>query len=206
MSAQRLQPYIYLGDRRDPDDYHNYTRDRTLLWLLHYVRLLFGAFLYVLLIPMMAYRHGTPRERRRIIIEYSLLGLAYTLLFVAVPHKLLLQVWIIPLVIVAYMVNIRGFTQHGLTDAGDPLLASRSIEASRAVAFCLLNENYHLEHHLFPEIPSYNLARLHALVWSRLPRALTGSSYLGFLGSFFRATLTRDETPIGLATGRQAGD
>jgi hypothetical protein len=81
------------------------------------------------------------------------------------------------------------------------------------VAFCLLNENYHLEHHLFPEVPSYHLRELHELLWPRLPRAVTGQSYVGFLLRFLRATWRLDETPIGLtvpgegtcAGPRQAG-
>jgi len=151
----------------------------------------------------MAFSYATSKERQKIIIEYGLLGTTYALVWLALPHQLLLQVWIIPLVIVAYMVNIRGFTQHGMTDASDPLLASRSIKASRAIAFCLLNENYHLEHHIFPEVPSYNLASLHRLIQARLPRTVTGSSYPGFLCNFFRATLNRDETQIGLAIHRK---
>jgi fatty acid desaturase len=66
------------------------------------------------------------------------------------------------------------------------------------VGFFLLHENYHLEHHLFPEVPSYHLPRLHRLIWLRLPRVVSGRSYLGFLARFLRATPRLDETPIGL--------
>ena len=72
------------------------------------------------------------------------------------------------------------------------------------IAFFLLNENYHLEHHLFPEIPSYHLPRLHQLIWPKLPRAVSGHSYLAFLATFFRATPRMDETPIGLVIRESA--
>jgi fatty acid desaturase len=71
------------------------------------------------------------------------------------------------------------------------------------VAFLLLNENYHLEHHLFPEVHSYHLPKLHQLIWRRLPRAVSGSSYLAFLAAFLKATPRMDETPIGLVTPRE---
>jgi hypothetical protein len=48
-------------------------------------------------------------------------------------------------------------------------------------------------------VPSYHLPELHRLLWPRLPRAVTGRSYLAFLVRFLRATWTLDETPIGLA-------
>jgi fatty acid desaturase len=114
-----------------------------------------------------------------------------------IPARILFLLWFSPLVIAAHMTAIRGLTQHGITNAQDPFIASRSIRANPIVSFCLLNENYHLEHHLFPEIPSYNLAQVHKLIWYRLPRVVTGTSYLVFLFRFFAATLKMDERPIG---------
>ena len=190
----------YLGDARDPDDYHNYSHNRSLVWALHFMRLTVGPLLYIFLIPLLAFKHGSAAQRRRVAVEYALLAAAYSAILAAVPFDLLLYVWLLPLLLVGQMTAIRGFTQHGITDATDPYLASRSITANRLTAFFLLNENYHLEHHLFPEVPSYHLRRLHELLWPRLPYAVTGMSYVGFLFRFFRATLRLDETPIGMTT------
>ena len=187
----------YLGDPRDPDDYRNYTGNRPLLWAMHYFRLILGPYLYILLIPILALRYGSPTERRHVIEEYMAMGVVYGVVAVSIPANLLMFLWFIPLVITAHMTAIRGLTQHGITNAQDPFIASRSIQANRIVSFFLLNENYHLEHHLFPEIPSYNLEKVHLLIWPRLPRAVTGSSYFAFLFKFFVATLKMDEQPIG---------
>lgn len=188
----------YLGDPRDPDDYRHYTRSGPLVWALHFVRLSLGPLLYIFLIPILAYRYGTSSERRRIVVEYLLLGAADTVIFSLWPFLTLLKFWLCPLIVVGQLTAIRGFTQHGITDASDPFIASRSIQAHPLVAFFLVNENYHFEHHLYPEIPSYRLRRLHELIWPRLPYAVTGRSYLGFIFKFFRATLKMDEAPIGL--------
>jgi fatty acid desaturase len=196
----------YLGDPRDPDEYSNYTSSPRLVWALHYMRLLVGAFLYILLIPVLAWRHAGPKvqddrgDRRRIVEEYAVLGTAWTAVFAFVPFPVLVHAWLLPLVAVAFMTQIRGFTQHGVTDPSDPLLASRSIHPWTVVRFLVLNENYHLEHHLWPEVPSYNLRRLHLLIRSRLPRSVTGTSYSGFLLRFFRATWQGDDSPIGQGT------
>ena len=187
----------YLGDPRDPDDYQNYLKNKPLLWIMHYERLILGPYLYIFVIPMLALRYGSSIERRHVIEEYIALISVYILVSLIVPANLLLYLWFLPLVLTAHMTAIRGLTQHGITNAQDPFIASRSIQANRVVAFFLLNENFHLEHHLFPEIPSYNLAQVHKLIWPRLPRVVTGTSYLAFLFKFFVASLKMDEKPIG---------
>ena len=188
----------FLGDPRDPDDYGNYTRHRSLVWFLHFLRLSVGSLLYLVLIPILALKHGSAEERRRVLMEYAFLAAVYSVLLRYVPLLLLAFAWFIPLVIVGTLTAIRGFTQHGITDAADPYIASRTILPNPVVGFFLLHENYHLEHHLFPEVPSYHLPRLHRLVWPKLPRAVSGRSYLGFLVRFFQAAPHMDESPIGL--------
>ncbi|HEY7310389.1 MAG TPA: fatty acid desaturase [Gemmataceae bacterium] len=201
--VMHLRHHTYLGDPRDPDDYANYSSRPRLVWLMHFMRLLCGAFLYLLLIPVLGLRHGTPPQRRWIVVEYLLLAATAATAGWFVPGDVLLWGWFLPVVLVGYMTNLRGFTQHGITDEADPFLASRTMKPNPLVAFCLLNENYHLEHHLFPEVPSYHLRRLHETIWPRLPRAVVGRSYWAFLGRFLRATLTFDATPIGLTCPRR---
>lgn len=206
-SAYRVMHTLHhdhLGDPLDPDDYANYTSNRRLVWLLHFTRLLLAAFIYILIIPFLAYRRGTRAARRRVVEEYIVIGASAALVLALVPWHVLFHIWLLPVIVVGYMVNIRGFTQHGITDAHDAFLASRSMQAHPLIAFCLLNETYHLEHHLFPEVPSYHLAALHTLMLAHLPRAVIGTSYLGFLGQFLRASMTLDETPIGLTMQQTA--
>jgi fatty acid desaturase/membrane-associated phospholipid phosphatase len=198
--VMHLRHHRYLGDPRDPDDYHNYSQSRLMVWCLHFVRLTFGPLLYVGLIPVLALKHGSSAQRKLICIEYTLLASIYSALLRVFSYHDLFVVWFVPLLLMGALTAIRGFTQHGITEASDPYLASRTMLPSPMVAFFLLNENYHLEHHLFPEVPSYHLPKLHELIWPRLPRAVSGTSYLGFLAAFLRATPRMDETPIGRVT------
>jgi fatty acid desaturase len=186
-----------LGTDDDPDDYHAYTRRPGLFWLLQGVRLTVGAALYLVAIPVVA-TIRRPETSRAIAAEYAVMAALYAAAFAFVPLDALVWGWLIPLPVVAVMVQVRGLTQHGLTDRHDALLASRTVRPSPLVAFFLLNENYHLEHHLFPEVPSYHLPALHRLVWPLLPRAVEGRSYLAFLGRFLRASWRLDETPVGV--------
>lgn len=190
--------HIFLGDPRDPDDYHNYTGDPRVVWVMHYTRLFLGTFLYIALIPLMVLKRAAPAERRRAATEYGVLAVLYVGVWLTLPHDLLVHAWLIPIIPAGIMFNIRSLAAHGLTDTSDPLLASRSIDAHPIVAFFFRNENYHLEHHLFPEIPSYNLKAVHRLVFPRMPRAATARSYMGFLAQFVRQSRRLDETPIGV--------
>jgi fatty acid desaturase len=192
-----LRHHRYLGDPRDPDDYHNYSRSRHMVWFLHFVRLSCGSLLYVFLIPALAMKYGSRSQRRLVCVEYTILLGIYSLLLRVFPLRELFLTWIVPLLVVGTLVAIRGFTQHGITEASDPYLASRTMLPNRVLQFFLINENYHLEHHLFPEVPSYHLAELHQTIWPKLPRAVAGKSYLAFLAAFLRATPRMDETPIG---------
>ena len=158
--VMHIRHHRYLGDPRDPDDYHNYSRNRRVVWLLHFVRLTFGPLLYVFLIPLLALRHGSAAQRKLILVEYTILFAIYSALLRMVPARELFLVWFVPLLLMGMFTAIRGFTQHGITEASDPYLASRTMLPNPVIAFFLLNENFHLEHHLFPEIPSYHLPRL----------------------------------------------
>jgi len=188
----------YLGGPGDPDEYRNYTADPRVRWGLQWVRLTLGTLVYMPLIPVVAWRRGESAARWRIAIEYSAMLAMWIPVFAMVPIGVLLQAWLIPGIVVGYVSAVRALAQHALTLPDDPLLASRSVRSNRITSFFMLNENYHLEHHLFPEIPSYNLPRLRALLLPRLPHSVEARSYTRFLVGFFRRSLAGDESPLGL--------
>jgi fatty acid desaturase len=188
----------FLGGPGDPDEYRNYTSDSRLRWALQWVRLTMGTLVYMPLIPVVAWRRAARADRRRIAAEYAGMTAVWIPVFAYVPLPVLLQTWLIPGVIVGYISAVRALAQHALTESDDPLLASRSVRSNPVVSFLLLNENYHLEHHLFPEVPSYRLPALRALVRSRLPHTVEAASYSGFLAGFVGRFLRGDESPLGL--------
>ncbi|NWF65447.1 MAG: fatty acid desaturase, partial [Chloroflexi bacterium] len=96
-----------------------------------------------------------------------------------------------------FLIGLWGLAQHALTNASDPLLASRSVHANPLVSFCFINQNYHLEHHLFPEVPSYHLKKVYEVTWQQLPYALSSNSYIGFLRDFIRLSVKLEDKPIG---------
>jgi fatty acid desaturase len=205
--ALHIRHHEFLGDPRDPDDYDNYTGHPAKVWMLHWLRLLAAAYLYLLLVPALAWKHGTSAQRRGISIDYALLSAFYAAVFSLAPFPVLAHAWLLPTAIANVLINVRGLTQHSLAEARDPLLASRSVRTRPWVAFLYLNENYHLEHHLYPGVPFYHLPRLHALLEERLPRALVVPSYSAFLWSFLKATWTGERhAPMGRIVVRAPAD
>ena len=102
-----LRHHTYLGDPRDPDDYANYTTRPRRLWLMHFLRLAFGAFLYLLFIPILSMKNGSPEQRRRIIVEYMILLVLAGITVRFVPGDVLLWAWGLPVILVGYMTNVR---------------------------------------------------------------------------------------------------
>lgn len=201
-----LRHHDFLGDPRDPDDYENYTRRPLLLWALHGNRLIWGTVLYVLVFPYVSMRCAGQADRRRIAAEYALLAILAAGLLWALPARSLLLAWLAPFLLANWMINIRGFSQHGIAVAKDPLLASRTMLPHPFVRRLLINENYHLEHHLFPGVPGYNLPALHRLLEPRIPRRVLCASYAGFLLRFLRQAVSLDARPIGLVSPPPARD
>jgi len=192
-----LRHHRYLGAQEDPDEYRFYAKTRLGLWLLHYGRLFIAPTIYIFLIPVLGYRYGTSKQRLHILAECGCMLCVYTLIFTTIPFSSLLLAWILPSIFTGFLIGLWGLAQHAMTDASDPLLASRSVHANPVVSFCFINQNYHLEHHLFPEIPSYHLKRAFQITWKQLPYALVAGSYTGFMLEFIRSSFRLEDRPIG---------
>lgn len=195
--ATHRDHHLDFGRLRDFGTYRQHVDTRALIWLAYFAQLFFGSLLYVLLIPFIAWRTADPRTRLWIIGEYMLIFLIAALAVSGVGVEALLTFWLYPSLVLMALSNVRGLSSHALGDLDDVYLSSRTVETAPWIEFLFLHENYHLEHHLFPQIPSYHLKRVHQLVWSRLPRALYASSYFAFLGDFLKASLTLNLEPVG---------
>ena len=187
----------HLGGPGDPDEYRNYTNRPWLRWTLHWVRLTMGTLVYMPLIPLVGWRRAGRSDRRRIALEYAAMSVVWMAAFTLVPIRVLMQVWLVPGIVVGYISAVRALAQHALTESRDPLLASRSVRSNRVVSFLMLHENYHLEHHLFPDVPSYRLPALRDLIRPRLLHRVEAASYTRFLAGFIRRTARGDESVLG---------
>src|SRR5205085_10836524 len=115
------------------------------------------------------------------------------------PAPVFLHAWQIPMLFINTFVNIRGMSQHTLLEEhhGDPVRGTRTILTNSVTEFFMCNENYHLEHHLYPGVPWYNLPRLHNAMRDDLVArgAPYIRSYFEFVAQFVAASFRR--SPLG---------
>lgn len=190
-----LRHHKHLGHKGDPDHYDNYSRWTWLVFTMHWLRLILGYPIYLVMIPILGYRQGTRSDRRWIVVEVlTLVTLAALVASSPISWSTLLNAWLIPMLIINAFINIRGMSQHTfLEEPDDPVQGTRSILTNRLTEFFMCNENYHLEHHLFPRVPWYNLRRLHSALKPQLDdrRAPFVGSYFEFVREFVRKSWNR---------------
>ncbi len=187
-----------LGRSLDYGTYRQHMKNAGLVWVAYFVQLVAGSVVYMIFIPILGFRAASWRSRWVIVAEYAvILAVAATVITVVSKQSLLLF-WLYPMLVLNVLTNVRGLASHALGDPENLYLSSRTVTCSPLVSRLLLRENYHLEHHLFPTMPSYHLPQAHRLIWHRLPEALYSASYLDFLRTFFRAALrwvSKSEAP-----------
>jgi fatty acid desaturase len=183
----------YNRTEQDPDEFTNLTKDRRLLSLAFYSWIVVGVVLYLFHVPITALQRGRRRERGAVVVEYSVLAGLYASIFIIAARYhasgAIVQLWVIPLGFAAVFVNVRGWAEHMMTVPGHPLTQSRTITSNRLLSLLNINLNYHLEHHLFPAMPWYNLPRLHTLLQDEY-RAAGASIYRSYLQFLWDAART----------------
>jgi fatty acid desaturase len=188
-----LQHHKNLGDSGDPDHYKNYTKWNWLVFTMYWGRLLIGYPFYLIAIPILGFRQGNTKDKVWITIEVILLGLLITtVLHCPIPNSFLIHGWVIPMLFINTMINIRGMSQHTLLEHENDLIrGTRTILTNPITRFFMCNENYHLEHHLYPAVPWYKLNRLHQEIKEQLisQNAPYIPSYTSFVTNFVFASL-----------------
>ncbi len=188
---------------KDPDEFTNLSRNRTVLSIAFYAWLLVGMPVYLIHVPLNALRRGSRRQRAGVLLEYSLLGALYGAVFFAAWRLELLRevllCWVYPMIVASVFGAVRGWAEHMLTQPGHPLTQTRTVTSNALVSLFMCNLNYHLEHHLFPGMPWYNLPKLHRLLRGEYHEA--GSfiyrSYLKFFMDALRLGV-HGRTPLGV--------
>lgn len=187
-----LAHHANTGTHHDPDNMENAVPKSIPMVIFFYVFLFIGAYLYLFHLMIKSIELADQKMRRQIITEYLLIVMIFTALFWFLPFHFMLHCWLIPLVIAAQLTNVRGLAEHGLTTGDNAFTETRTVLSNRFVSFMMNNLNYHLDHHLFPGVPWYNLPKLHSILQDEYKAAGSSvyTSYSAFLIDFFKVSMT----------------
>jgi len=172
----------------DPQDAAFPRLDKATTLAAHLLVFLVKAYAFILILPTSVIVRADRRTRYQILVEYGLLTVFYAGVFWLFPFTLVWKLWLLPLLIGALFTQLRAIAEHGLTTRGNVFTATRTVTSNRLASFMMCNINYHLEHHLFPAVPWYNLPKLHRLLQEEYRRAGASSysSYTAFFSDFIK--------------------
>lgn len=179
------------ANTRTPEDPDEMLIEGTPPWLARvglYLWLIGGGPYYVFLhVPFKGFMITDAKTRREMIVEYTLIyavlaGVIYAA-YSAGRMDLFIDLWLIPAAVALVLVNLRGASEHIMCVASDDFTDSRTVTSNYVTSFAMNNLNYHLEHHLVPRMPWYNLKRFHAMMLDEYGPAKSHirKSYVSFL-------------------------
>lgn len=168
-----LAHHRYNRTARDPDAY-NAGRRSVGLTLLFYAVVLLGLPLSVIyfniLYPLQHFNNTALRRHARVLAGYAFF---YTLLFSALIRGgwmgTAFEVWLLPILLASPLNGLKSIADHyNNVWNGDRFHTATTARSSRLITFLWSGLNYHLDHHLYPRVPGYNLPALHAHLRPRL--------------------------------------
>jgi fatty acid desaturase len=76
-----------------------------------------------------------------------------------------LLVWIVPVLFTSPFNGLKSLADHHANDwRGNRYRTATTVRTHRFITYAWNGLNYHLDHHLFPRVPGYNLPALHACI------------------------------------------
>lgn len=181
-----------LRTEEDPDDIENATKDPTLLRWVYIAVFFVSVYLYLIMVPTNAFRNGSRSDRISVILEFFAMAGIVALGWILLPVQWMIEGWLLPLIVAGQIANIRGIAEHGMTTSGNEMTDTRTVATHPALSFLMCNINFHIEHHLYPGVPWYNLPKVHRLLEEEYVRAGSSvyRSYWKFLRDVAKAVIT----------------
>jgi fatty acid desaturase len=126
------------------------------------------------------------RARGRVVAEARWMGLGYALVLLWLwTSPVLVWIWILPVLLGQPALRIYLLAEHGdCPRVANMLLNTRTTYTTALMRFLAWNMPYHVEHHVFPAVPFYQLPALHRLIRDEL--RVTAAGYRAFTAEYLR--------------------
>jgi fatty acid desaturase len=170
--ATHMLHHQYENTALDPDNLATAFKTRWLRHVVFYGWFLIGTPGYIIYVTLIApFRARGIQDKIACVAEPLLTVAFYAALFALAGRyhfgDVVANGWAWALPFTVAIANIRGLAEHtqiSQETPPDPIRSTRSLTSNRFVSFFLNNQNYHLEHHLFPSMPWDNLPKVRALM------------------------------------------
>jgi len=163
-----VRHHRFLRTAADPDEPGNISRSAWITTAAMLGILLGGGMFSSVRVPIVAWQWADPAERRRIVLETAAVWLlAIAACGLAIRSGQTTQAmlfFLLPWYGAGFIAASRGMFEHSLAAPDAAGLEARTVTSNRWLSLLNVNMNYHVEHHLFPGVPWYNLPRLHRLL------------------------------------------
>lgn len=117
------------------------------------------------------------RDAQAMLAGYALVGLSLLV------NPLLLWVWLIPVLLGQPTLRVYLLAEHGdCPRVADMFLNTRTTLTTALVRFLAWNMPYHVEHHVWPQVPFHRLPALHDRMAAHL--AVTADGYAAFTRAY----------------------
>ena len=153
----------HVRSENDPDDIENLSSSARVLKALYWVMFFFGAYLFLFDVPLEGIKRTVGRRRIVILLECGFTLAVHLTAWMLIPASVIAEAWLLPMLVAVQIGNVRGLAEHGITLKENEFIDTRTVTTSAIASFLMCNVNYHLEHHLYPGVPWYNLPKLHRL-------------------------------------------
>lgn len=157
----------YNRSEKDPDAYNAGEKSWDLV-LIYYGVFLLGVPLAIvhfnLLYPLQFYsRERLPNHFMQLAVLIFVQSLVWCFIIKGGFLSYAWQLWLLPVLCTSPWNGVKSVADHFENDwQGSPLRTATTITSDRLTTYFWNGLNYHLEHHLFPGVPGYNLPKLHA--------------------------------------------
>jgi fatty acid desaturase len=171
-----LRHHWYNRTERDPDAYNVGARGwrvQAQYYAVVFAGLVLAPLHFDVLYPIAFY------ERRKLplhFVEVALYAAVYVVVFAFVlgPRELVgaaLSIWLMPIVFATPWNGLKSVADHYRNVwKGDRFRTATTVRTTRAWSWLWNGLNYHLDHHLYPRVPGYRLARVHARIAPELAK------------------------------------
>lgn len=182
---EHMLHHRYNGTEKDPN--YPLIGDQSLKTvLITYIIVFLGLPLGILYFNFLHPINSYPKtEIKKHVGELLILASCHALIWYIIIKlnyiDLALQVWIIPFMFTSFWNGLKSISDHYQNEwSKNKYRTAATVRSNKFIEFWWNGLNYHLDHHLFANIPGYNLPKLHAHIRPFLisKTALIFDSYL----------------------------